>query len=163
MKKILAAVSTLLLIGAFAFAEGSLIASDLEASESVTEAVSLNGFTLNASKEKDVRIKSTSKVAPDGKSFTKCIDLRGKQSNGARTIKFSAKKGETVTVYGNSGSKTDVRKILVQTAKKQTIKAIPVKIYTGEISMGEVTIPADGDYQVCSEDKGVYVYGIVVK
>ena len=163
MKKILAAVSTLLLVGALAFAEANLNTSELEASEAVTEAISHNGFTINASKEKDIRIKNVNKVAPDGKSFSKCIDLRGKQSNGARTIKFSAKKGETVTVYGNSGSKTDDRKILVQTAKKKTIKSIPVKIYTGEISMGEVTIPEDGDYQVCSEDKGVYVYGIIVK
>ncbi|MBQ7158266.1 MAG: hypothetical protein IJS09_02415 [Treponema sp.] len=163
MKKILAAVSTFLLIGAIAFAEGSFLANDLETSESVTEAIALNGFTVNASKDKDVRVKNTSKVAPDGKSFKKCLDLRGKQSNGARTIKFSAKKGETVTVYGNSGSKTDDRTILVQTAKKKTILKVPVKIYTGEISMGEVKIPEDGDYQVCSEDKGVYVYGIIVK
>lgn len=163
MKKILAAVSALLLVGACAFAEGTLSANDLEPSDSITDAIELNGFTIGASAEKEVRVKASTKVAPDGKSFTKRLDLRGKPSGNARVITFSAKAGETVVVYGNSGSKTDTRNILVQTAKKKTILSIPAKIYTGDVSMGEVKIPEDGIYRVCSENGGVYIYAVIVK
>ena len=163
MKKMLAAVATLLLVGSFAFAEATLKADDLESSDAVTENVEVNGFTITASKEKEIRVKDSKKVAPDGKSFAKRIDLRGKPSNGTRVISFSAKAGETVTVYCNSGSKTDKRNILVQTAKKKTIKSITGDIYTGEVSVGEVKIPEDGEYRVCSENGGVYIYGIFIK
>lgn len=163
MKKILAAVSALLLVGAFAFAEASMKADDFEQNESIIEKVEANGFALIASKENDMRVKSSKKVAPDGASFLQRIETRGKMKGGTRMITFTAKKGEKITVYGNSGSKTDTRDILIQTAKGKTIKSFTGKIYTAEISIGEVEAPEDGEYRVCSQSGNVYIYGITVK
>jgi len=163
MKKILAVVSTLLLVGTFAFAEASIKADDFAQSESITENVTVKGFTLKASDENDVRVKSSKKVAPDGASFNQRIELRGKFKGGVRCISFTAKKGEKVTVYGNSGSKTDKRTIAIQTAKGKSIKEFPGDVYTAAVSVGEATIPEDGEYRVCSTSGGVYIYGITIK
>lgn len=163
MKKICVAVTALLAAGALAFAEGSFTANDLDPSDSVTEKIELNGFTINASKEKEIRVTAKKKTAPDGTSFTRLVDLRGKPSSGARTITFSAKAGETVVVYGNSASKTDKRNALVQTDKKKTVKSIKLEPQSGDVSMGEAKITEDGTYQVVAENGGIYIYGIIVK
>ncbi|MDE5798540.1 MAG: hypothetical protein K2H73_05915 [Treponemataceae bacterium] len=164
MKKICVAVTALLAAGVLAFAEGTFMADDLNPSDSVTEKIELNGFTINASKEKEVRIMAKKKTAPDGTRFTRLVDLRGAPASEARTITFSAKAGETVVVYGNSGSKEDKRTALVQNADtKTTITSISLNPQAGKVSMGEVKIPEDGNYQVCSEKGGIYIYGIIVK
>lgn len=163
MKKIFVAVTALLAAGALAFAEGTFMANDLNPSDSVTEKIELNGFTVTASKEKEVRVTAKKKTAPDGTSFTRLLDLHGKPSAGARTITFSAKAGETVVVYGNSASKTDKRNALVQTDKKKTIKSIQLNPQAGDVSMGEVKIPEDGTYWVCADNGGIYIYAIIVK
>ena len=161
MKKILAAVFAVCMLGAFSFAEGYISANDLQPTESLTEDLEADdGFALHATAEKEMRIKKASKKAGD-EVFTQRIELRGTGKTGYRSISFPAKKGETITVWGNSGSKTDSRAIVISDGKK-AIKEISVKPYTGDVSVDSVKAPADGTYYVFAKKDGSYVYQIKV-
>ena len=81
-------------------------------------------------------------------------------------IGFSAKKGQTVTVYLNSSSKTDERVLNLYTpASKDALLAIaaPPATEDNTTGMGTFTIPYDGDFLIGSANKGIYVYAIVIE
>ena len=165
MKKILAA-ATVLLVTALAFAKGSFSANDLRPSDKITDSFVVNGFTVGAILEKEVRVMKIdvgTKTAPDGTVFTQYLDLRGGPIAQGRTISFSANAGDTVIIYGHSSSRKDARQILVRDSEKETVGTIGVNNQESAISIGEVRIPANGTYTICSAGAGVYIYAVIVK
>jgi len=169
MKKMMtkiAAAAAVFMMSAFAFAEGYICANDLEPGEVTEVKNEEDGFVLNATAEKNITVeKKPLHKTKDGEDFTVAIKLNGSGKKDFRSISFPAKAGETVTVWGNSGSKTEVRPLLVVNEAGEIIKELPMDVdgQAGTIaSEGSFKVPADGVYTVYSKKSGINIYQIKV-
>lgn len=161
----IAAVSAIFFLGAFAFAEGYLSANDLEKGEITSVKNEEDGFVLNASAEKNITVdKCPVHTASDGESYTQRIKLNGSGSATARSISFPAKKGETIVVRGNSGSKTEARPLLIVNDAGETLTQINMEADPSgaPLTEGKFKVPADGTYTVYSKKSGINLYYIGV-
>lgn len=159
-----AAFSAVLMMGAFAFGEGYINANDLEKTEIVEESKQEDGFVLLGTAEKNVTVDTCpTHTAEDGEVFTQRIKLNGSGTAEYRNISFPAKKGETVTVYGNSGSKTDTRSIIVMGTAGQVAELSMDPDPSGaKPSIESFKAPADDTYMIYSKKSGINVYQIKV-
>lgn len=167
MKKLVTFISACMLLGSFAFAEGYFSAEDLDKGTVITSDMELeDGFVLHATEEKGMNISSKPMHKTDsGEEFTRALQLQGSGNTGFRSVSFPAKKGETLTVYGNSTSKTDMRALAVTDASGKILKELPMDIdgQAGTIaSEGKFKIPEDGTYYVYSKKSGINLYYISV-
>ena len=167
MKKIVTFIAACMMLATFAFAEGYINANDLEAGEITEVSEQEDGFVINASAEKNVTIeKKPLHKSPQGEDYTVAIKLNGSGNLNVRSISFPAKKGETITVHGNSGSKTDVRPLIIADSVCKALKELPmgVDVQAGTVaSEGKFKVPADGTYTVYSKKSGINIYFIEVK
>ncbi len=166
MKKIIITAALALLISAALFAEGFISANDLDPAK-YTSPVTFDGFTINATSSKAAEIQEMDeRTAPDGEIFNNRIKLNGAGTNEVYSITFQAKKGERVTVYLNSSSKTDERVLVLFTPTDataiQTIAAPPATA-DNTAGMGSFTIEKDGTYTIGSAKSGIYIYAIVIE
>ncbi|MBQ6057344.1 MAG: hypothetical protein IKS30_06710 [Treponema sp.] len=166
MKKLVTFLASCLMLGTFAFAEGYICANDLEAGEITEETKEEDGFVLNANAEKNITIENKPvHKSPDGEDYTVAIKLNGSGKPDYRSISFPAKKGETIIVHGNSGSKTDTRPLVVIGPDGKTVKELPMGPdgQAGTVATeGKVKAPADGTYTVFSKKSGINIYKITV-
>ncbi len=166
MKRIIITAALVLLLSTLLFAEASISANDLDP-EKYTAQVTIDGFTFNATESKAVEIQSMDeRTAPDGEIFNNRIKLNGAGKKDQLSITFEAKKGEKVTVYLNSSSKTDERVLNLFTPSDATpIQTIPAPPATSDntVGMGTFTIEKDGTYTIGSAKSGIYIYAIVIE
>lgn len=166
MKRFIITAALVLLISTMLFAEGYISANDLDPAK-YTSAVTIDGFTFNANESKAIEIQSMDeRTAPDGEIFNNRIKLNGAGNKDQLSITFEAKKGEKVTVYLNSSSKTDERVLNLFTPTDATpIQTIAAPPATGDntTGMGTFTIEKDGTYTIGSAKSGIYIYAIVIE
>ncbi len=166
MKRLIITAALVLLISAMLFAEGYLSANDLDPAK-YTSPVTIDGFTFNATSSKATEIQEMDeRTAPDGEIFNNRIKLNGTGTSELYSITFQAKKGETVTVYLNSSSKTDERVLVLFTPTDATpIQTMAAPPATGDntTGMGSFTIEKDGTYTIGSAKSGIYIYAIVIE
>jgi hypothetical protein len=160
----IAAASAVLLMGAFAFGEGYINANDLENGEIVAEAKQEDGFVILGTADKNVTVDTCpAHTADDGEVFTKRIKLNGGGDATFRCISFPVKKGETITVYGNSGSKTDARVlVVVGTAGAVTELSMDPDPSGAKPTIATFKAAADDTYSVYSKKSGLNVYQIKI-
>ena len=165
MKRIIT-LTVVLLIASLLAAEASISANDLDTAK-YTSPVAIDGFTINGSESKAIEIQEMDeRTAPDGEIFNIRIKLNGAGKKDQNSITFEAKKGETVTVYLNSSSKTDERVLNLFTPTDATpIQTMPAPPATADMTagMGTFTIEKDGVYTIGSAKSGIYIYAIVIE
>ena len=166
MKKLALLLVIFMVMGAVFAESASLSANDLEV-ETLTTLKEVDGFKLYGTESKAIDIQEIEeRTAPDGEIFNNRIKLNGTGKTDQLCIGFSAKKGQKVTVYLNSSSKTDERVLNLYTpASKDALASIPAPPATADntTGMGTFIIPFDGDFLIGSANKGVYVYAIVIE
>ena len=148
------------------FAEGYFSAEDMEKG-TITENVAVeDGFVLNATSEKYMNIaKKPVHKASNGEEFTMALQLQGSGKPDYRSVSFPAKAGETITVWGNSTSKTDTRAIVVTGPDGKAIAELPMDIDGQDgtpASEGSVKVSVDGTYTIDSKKSGINIYKINV-
>ncbi len=165
MKRIIT-LTVALLLASLLFAEASISANDLDTAK-YTAPVTIDGFTINGSESKAIEIQEMDeRTAPDGEIFNIRIKLNGAGKKDQNSITFEAKKGETVTVYLNSSSKTDERVLNLFTPTDATaLQTMPAPPATSDMTagMGTFTIEKDGVYTIGSAKSGIYIYAIVIE
>ncbi len=167
MKKIIAtltAIAAAMTLGAFA--EKYVSANDLELGTVAEDKALEDDFVIKATAEKIVEITKQSSDCPNSvgdETFTQRIKIGGKGDVTCRSIQFPAKAGQKVTVYAKSSSKTDNRIVAVLAEDGTQVGTAEAAAYAGEISVGSVTLPADGNYFVTSGKSGIYIYEIIVE
>ncbi len=149
------------------FAEdASLSANDLEV-QSITEVKEFDGFKIYGTASKPIEIQEIDeRTAEDGEIFNNRIKLNGTGTTEVYSIGFTAKKGQKVTVYLNSSSKTDERVLNLYTPKStDKLASIAAAPATADMTtgMGTFTIPFDGEFLIGSAKSGIYVYAIVIE
>lgn len=164
MKKILAVLSAALLFGASAFAEGYISANDLTKGTIIDNDMACeDGFVIHGDPEKFVLIDGGETVSYGEDTFTQRINLKGSgKAAGVRSVSFPAKKGEKITVYTHSSSKTEARTLVIANEAGEQVAAIPGNVYTDAVSVETITAPADGTYYAFSKKSGMYIYQIII-
>ena len=104
--------------------------------------------------------------AANGEEFNMALQLQGSGNATSRSVSFPAKAGETITVWGNSTSKTDMRSIVVIGPDGKSVAELSMdKDVNGEgglASEGSVKVSVDGTYTVFSKKSGINIYKINV-
>lgn len=167
MKKIVTLLAACMMLGTFAFAEGYFSAEDMEKGLIAEEKTCEDGFVLHATAEKYMNIskKPMHKTADGSEEFNMALQLQGGGKMAERSVSFPAKAGETITVWGNSTSKTDMRPIVICDATGKPLKELPMDIdgEAGTIaSEGKYKVSADGIYTLYSKKSGINIYKINV-
>lgn len=165
MKKLVTLLAACLALSSFAFAEGYFSAEDLDKGTIAEDKTLEDGFVLHANSEKYMTIsKKPLHQAPNGEEFTMALQLQGGGKLTERSVSFPAKKGETITIWGNSTSKTDMRQIVVLGPDGKTVKELPMGTDEegAKASEESVKAPADGTYTVYSKKSGINIYKINV-
>ena len=166
MKKIVLTMVALLSMTA-AFAEGYFSAEDQEKGTITEDKAVEDGFVLHATTEKYMNItKKPLHKAANGEEFNMALQLQGSGNATSRSVSFPAKAGETITVWGNSTSKTDMRSIVVIGPDGKSVAELSMdKDVNGEgglASEGSVKVSVDGTYTVFSKKSGINIYKINV-
>ena len=166
MKKLVGIISACLMLCTAAFAEGYFSAEDMEKGTITEDKAVEDGFVLHATSEKYMNIaKKPMHKASNGEEFNMALQLQGSGNATFRSVSFPAKAGETITVWGNSTSKTDMRSIVVAGPDGKVVKELPMDI-DGEAgtpaSDGSVKAPVDGTYTIYSKKSGINIYKINV-
>jgi hypothetical protein len=160
----IAAAAAVFLMGVFAFGEGYINANDLEKGEITAAKTAEDNFVLTGTADKNITVDGCpTHTADDGEAFTQRIKLNGSGAADFRSVSFPAKTGEKVTVYGNSGSKTDARVLVVMGAAGAVTELAMDPDPTGaKPTIATFTAPADGTYTIFSKKSGVNIYQIKV-
>ena len=164
MKKILAVLSAALLFAASAFAEGYISANDITKGTIIDNDLACeDGFVIHGDAEKFVVVDGGEAVSYGDETFTQRINLKGAgKAAGVRSVTFPAKKGEKVTVYTHSSSKTEARTLVIANEAGEQVAAIAGNVSTDPVSVETITIPADGTYSAFSKKSGMYIYQIII-
>ena len=165
MKKLLVAIAATLLFGASVFAEGYLSANDVDLGKITTDRKEEDGFVIHGAQKAIEVTKDDVKV--NGETFTQRFKMAGaalvKGGDPVCLISFPASKGETITVYGLSSSKTEARVINVYDSNKEVIKTLPMGVYDKEnVTVATFKVPANGTYSLGSKSSTIYIYYINV-
>ncbi|MBR6912671.1 MAG: hypothetical protein IKN34_02535 [Treponema sp.] len=147
-------------------------ANDLEKAvltETLVDEVS--GFTLNATAEKTLEVKSCDPRQIGDDLFTQTISTKGsgkfvlgEEPLNFRTISFPAKAGDSIIVYATTSSKTDERPLhVVNMANAEEIGTITMMPDNGkDMTVAEVLVKEDGNYCIYSTSGTGYIYQIKV-
>ncbi|MCR5725315.1 MAG: hypothetical protein K6G80_09550 [Treponema sp.] len=160
MKKIIAILSTALLFCTLSFAEGYICANDIEKQTFTSEAAQEDGFVLRGTDEKVLECQPCDTVTVGEDTFTQRFKFGSSKLTG---IRFEAKAGEKVTVWGLSSSKTEARVAVFYNADKKSVGEIPVNAYdVTKASVETFTVPADGTYLLASKKNTIYIYQVKI-
>lgn len=167
MKKLVGIISACLMLCTAAFAEGYFSAEDQEKGTITEDKAVEDGFVLHATTEKYMNItKKPLHKAANGEEFNMALQLQGSGNASSRSVSFPAKAGETITVWGNSTSKTDMRSIVVIGPDGKSVAELSmdkdVNDEGGLASEGSVKVSVDGTYTVFSKKSGINIYKINV-
>ena len=162
MKKTILVIMTLILLSSALYAAVFICANDLE-EEKLTETKEIDGFTFIATPDKHMTIEylSDGRESEDGEVFNGRIKLEGSGKVSQRAISFKASKGEILTVWSNSSSKTEARTIVIADASGNQVGAITAPQDGSGIGISEFEIPQDGIYYLWSKKSGINIYSIV--
>ena len=165
MKKLLATIVATLLFGASVFAEGYLSANDVDMGKITSDRKEEDGFVIHGTQKAIEVTKADIKI--NGEKFTQRFKMGGSavEKGGApvSVISFPAKKGETVTVYGLSSSKTEARVAEIYDSSKAVIASLPMAVYDEtNPTIATFKVPADGTYSIGSKSSTIYIYYINV-
>jgi pectate disaccharide-lyase len=147
------------------FAKDILDANTLKA-EQVTSQNKAGSFTIIGTADKGVTVEVMDKTrkAKDGSVFKSRIKLNGAGDANSRSISFSVKAKAKVTVYLNSGSKTEERTLLVSDKSGNIAGEIAAPAEDDANSgVGIVEITAAGEYFIYSKKSGINIYKIVIE
>lgn len=163
MKKIICAIllCTLVLGGISA---GSFIsANDLKPAKLTARTEFEDDIAILATNEKGVTIEnlSESRTAPDEEVFNARIKLGGSGNSSYRAIAFEAEKGDRLTIYLNSSSKTDARNLVLARADGTPVTTFIAPADDGKAGMVSTRIASDGDYLVYSAASGINIYALI--
>ena len=144
------------------FATAFISVNDLEP-EKVVETKEYEGVVFIATPDKHMTIESLDdgREAEDGEVFNGRIKLEGSGKVSQRAISFKASKGEILTVWSNSSSKTEARTIVIADASGNQVGAITAPQDGSGIGISEFEIPQDGIYYLWSKKSGINIYSIV--
>jgi hypothetical protein len=162
---VIALVFGLSLCGASVFAKDLLEAGTLKAG-SITSETKAGKFTILATSDKGVNVDAVSpeKKAKDGSVFKTRIKLNGAGDATMRSVSFSVAKKSKITVYLNSGSKTEERTLLIANKSGDIAGEITAPAdEDGVAGVGTAEISAKGDYFVYSKKSGINIYKIVIE
>lgn len=164
MKKIMCALLIGLCLAVPVFAGGFLSANDLKA-ENLAASKTFDSFIVKATADKGVTIETVDEVreAEDGEIFNARIKLNGSGKADYRSVQFNGKQGETLTVYLNSGSKTDARVLIVAKADGSIVSNLTAPPDTGAAGIASCVLPANGTYVMYSKSSGINLYQIIVE
>lgn len=147
------------------FAKDLLESSTVKAG-AITAETKAGVFTILATSDKGVTVDTVSpeKKAKDGSKFTTRIKLNGAGDATTRSIAFSVKKKAKITVYLNSGSKTEERTLLIADKTGNVVGEIAAPAdEEGSAGLGTAEISAKGDYFIYSKKAGINIYKIIVE
>ncbi|MDY4611186.1 MAG: hypothetical protein SPD11_11305 [Sphaerochaetaceae bacterium] len=164
MKKFMCALLIGLSLAVPVFAGGFLSANDLAADKLATSKT-FDGFTVKATADKGVTIETVDEVreAEDGEIFNVRIKLNGSGKADYRSVQFDGKQGETLTVYLNSGSKTDARVLIVAKADGSVVSNLTAPPDSGVAGIASCKLPTTGTYVMYSKSSGINLYQIIVE
>ena len=158
----------ILLVAFFAlsavFASAYISVNDLEA-EKVTETKDFDGVVLIATPDKHMTIEmlDDGREAEDGEVFNGRIKLEGSGKISQRAISFQGKKGEVLTVYLNSSSKTEARTLVIADSTGAQIGALTAPVDGSSVGIQSFEIPSDGTYYIWSKKSGINIYMLIVE
>lgn len=146
------------------FAGDFLSANDLEA-EKLAANKTFDDFIIKATGDKGVTIEAVDEVreAEDGEIFNARIKLNGSGKADYRSVQFVGERGETLTVYLNSGSKTDARVLILAKADGTVVANLTAPPDTGVAGIASCTLPENATYVMYSKSSGINIYQIIVK
>jgi hypothetical protein len=151
--------------GGWVSAEATLNANDLPAGP-VTAPVASDPFTLVAKADKAVTIEAldVARTAADGEVFNARIKLNGGGSADFRAVKVVVTAASKLTVYTNSGSKTEGRilKVVDETGATVAELAAPVDDNANAGKL-EASLPKAGTYFLYSGSGGINLYQVRIK
>ena len=140
-------------------------ASKLEQEACYTSDEAFGDFIIAGSgKQIDIGMDEEPTKAADGKELQAYAKLQGAASQ----IKFSAKKGDKIVVYVQSGGSEDREVALYSTTNLDATTGKPVAMNPqaapgdGTINVATFEATEDGDYYVASVTKGIKIYYISV-
>ena len=165
MKKLLIVVLLGLLCALPLSSKAYLSVNDLDP-QKLSSTKTFDDVSICATSEKGVSIDliDVARTAKDGEIFNSRIKLGGTGSTAYRSLKFTAKKGEKLTIYLNSSSKTDARTLAIAKQDGTEVATIVADPDTGTVAgMGTYVFIEDGVYYVYSKNSGIYIYEIVVE
>lgn len=167
MKKLLVFVGILFMLSTTIYATDVFFsANDLEPI-TLSEKTNYDGFTINATTDKPIAIQEMDeREAEDGEIFNNRIKLGGSGNKDKLSITFKLKKGDKVTVYLNSTSKTDERVLNVMSSSSNDVLfSLPAPPATSLMEAGIASFSAneDGTYTICSAKSGIYIYAIKIE
>lgn len=162
MKKIIVISAIMLLALSAAFASAYISVNDLDA-EKLTNTKEIDGITFIASSDKHMTIEmlDDGREASDGEIFNGRIKLEGSGKVSSRAISFPAVKGETLTIYLNSSSKTEARTLVLSDPSGNQIAAFTAPEDGTGVGIVTFTIPQDGVYYLFSKKSGINIYSII--
>lgn len=164
MKKSLIILLVLTICLSTVMAETYLNANDLTPCK-LTSTFTTDGVAILATAEKAVDIEALEIVreSEDGEVFNGRIKLNGTGSTSYRAIKFNAKKGETLTVYANSSSKTEARTLTLANESGPISSLVAKEDVDNKASIAKVKINTTGTYYLYSKNKGINIYTLIVE
>ena len=164
MKKTILVIMTLILLSSALYAAVFISANDLE-EEKLTETKEIDGFTFIATPDKHMTIEylSDGRESEDGEVFNGRIKLEGSGKISQRAISFQGKKGEVLTVYLNSSSKTEARTLVIADSTGAQIGALTAPVDGSRVGIQSFEIPSDGTYYIWSKKSGINIYMLIVE
>ena len=160
MKKLIATLSAALLLSAAVFAEGYICANDVEKQTITTEVPQDDGFILRGTDEKVLECQPCEAVTVGEDTFTQRFKFGSSKLTG---IRFTAKAGEKVTVWGLSSGKTEARVAVFYNEAKKSAGEVPVNAYDiTKCSVETWTVPEDGTYLLAAKKNTIYVYQVKI-
>ena len=142
-------------------------ANDIEVGKIMTDQKVEDGFVIHGAQKPIEVAKTDIKIA--GEKFTQRFKMSGsaveKGGEPVSVISFPAKKGETITLYGISSSKTEARVAEIYDESKAVVASIPLPVYSGDDdapAVGTYEVTADGTYSIGSKSSTIYIYYINV-
>lgn len=171
VSKALIALFIMLAAVSFVSAEDYLSANDLQKETVMDVKIIDDIFSVYANEEKAVNFDTgcATHTAEDGEVFNNRIKLNGSGNVDARSIHFVTKGPATVTVYLNSGSKTEARTLVC--ANVADGAAVANIVAAADIVVGNsyqagiqsFAVPAAGEYALFSKKSGINVYQIIIE
>ena len=117
-----------------------------------------DGLTVYATASKPVNFENAEeyrKTFDDGNTYTKRLSLGGGGSTEYRSVSFSAKAGDKVTIYNTSASESNVRYLAISNGRDE--------VYRESNDMLVYTFTEDGTYYVYSTGSGIRIYAITIE
>lgn len=166
MSKALIALFIMFAAVAFVSAEDYLSANDLQKETVMDVKVIDDIFSIYANGEKAVNIDTgcATHTAEDGEVFNSRIKLNGSGNVAARSIHFVTKGPATITVYLNSGSKTEARTLIcANAADGAAVTNVVAPVDSEKAGVQSFAVPVAGEYALYSKKSGINVYQIIIE